>query len=180
MQKGVFRGVVEDITQPAVINVLVTHERISEDIVHDMAKAIVRQSRHAAADESALQRVERSLRAAALQGRRCLRVRRRTAASGRDSRVQRSRMVEVDFGCYDRTKQWQVAKCRSIPDSFFTFRSGTAVSVSRQSGLDKASADYYFAARMAQLPESLSAIQMPRMASRAAVKNSSTIAVSRA
>ena len=41
MQKGVFRGVVEDIAQPAVINVLVTHERISEDIVHDMAKAIV-------------------------------------------------------------------------------------------------------------------------------------------
>ena len=62
----------------------------------------------------------------------------------------------------------------------FTFRSGTAVSVSRQSGLDKASADYYFAARMAQLPESLSAIQMPRMAPRAAVKNSSTIEVSRA
>jgi TRAP transporter TAXI family solute receptor len=41
MPKGVFRGVVEDIVQPAVINVLVTHERISEDIVHDMAKAIV-------------------------------------------------------------------------------------------------------------------------------------------
>ena len=41
MTKGVFRGVVEDIDQPAVINVLVTHERVSEDIVHDMAKAIV-------------------------------------------------------------------------------------------------------------------------------------------
>jgi TRAP transporter TAXI family solute receptor len=41
MQKGVFRGVVADITQPAVINVLVTHERIPEKIVHDMAKAIV-------------------------------------------------------------------------------------------------------------------------------------------
>jgi uncharacterized protein len=40
MEKGVFRGVVEDIVQPAVVNVLVTHERISEDIVHDMAKAI--------------------------------------------------------------------------------------------------------------------------------------------
>ncbi len=40
MPKGVFRGVVEDIAQPAVINVLVTHERISGDIVHDMAKAI--------------------------------------------------------------------------------------------------------------------------------------------
>jgi hypothetical protein len=40
MEKGVFRGVVEDIPQPAVINVLVTHERISEDIVHDMAKTI--------------------------------------------------------------------------------------------------------------------------------------------
>lgn len=40
MQKDVFRGVVEDIAQPAVINVLVTHERISEQIVHDMANAI--------------------------------------------------------------------------------------------------------------------------------------------
>jgi TRAP transporter TAXI family solute receptor len=41
MEKGVFRGVVEDIPQPAVVNVLVTHERVSEVIVHDMAKAIV-------------------------------------------------------------------------------------------------------------------------------------------
>ena len=40
MEKGVFRGVVENITQPAVVNVLITHERISENIVHDMAKAI--------------------------------------------------------------------------------------------------------------------------------------------
>ena len=40
MEKGVFRGVVEDVAQPAVINVLVTHERISEQIVHDMAKSI--------------------------------------------------------------------------------------------------------------------------------------------
>jgi uncharacterized protein len=41
MEKAVFRGVVEDIAQLAVINVLVTHERIPEDIVHGMAKAIV-------------------------------------------------------------------------------------------------------------------------------------------
>src|SRR5262245_42088486 len=40
MPKGVFRGVVEDIAQPAVINVLVTHERISEDIVHHLTKVI--------------------------------------------------------------------------------------------------------------------------------------------
>jgi TRAP transporter TAXI family solute receptor len=40
MEKGVFRGMVENVTQPAVVNVLVTHERISEDIVHGMAKAI--------------------------------------------------------------------------------------------------------------------------------------------
>jgi uncharacterized protein len=40
MEKGVFRGVVEDIAQLAVVNVLVTHERISEKIVYDMAKAI--------------------------------------------------------------------------------------------------------------------------------------------
>jgi hypothetical protein len=40
MEKGVFRGVVEDIAQLAVINVLVTHESIPEAIVHDMATAI--------------------------------------------------------------------------------------------------------------------------------------------
>ncbi len=40
MEKNVFRGVVEDVTQIGVINVLVTHERIPEDIVHDMAKVI--------------------------------------------------------------------------------------------------------------------------------------------
>jgi uncharacterized protein len=40
MEKDIFRGVVENVTQPAVVNVLVTHERIAENIVHDMAKAI--------------------------------------------------------------------------------------------------------------------------------------------
>jgi TRAP transporter TAXI family solute receptor len=40
MAKGVFRGVVEDIKQIAVVNVLVTHERIPEETVHDMAAAI--------------------------------------------------------------------------------------------------------------------------------------------
>jgi TRAP transporter TAXI family solute receptor len=41
MAKGVFRGVVEDIAQLAVINVLVTHEGVPEAVVHDMAKAVV-------------------------------------------------------------------------------------------------------------------------------------------
>ncbi len=40
MKKGVFRGVVEDIPQVAVINVLVTHERVPEAVIHDMALAI--------------------------------------------------------------------------------------------------------------------------------------------
>jgi hypothetical protein len=40
VEKGAFRGVVEDIAQLAVINVLVTHERVAESVVHDMAKAI--------------------------------------------------------------------------------------------------------------------------------------------
>lgn len=40
MEKDVFSGVVEDIAQLAVINVLVTHEGIPEAFVHDMAKAI--------------------------------------------------------------------------------------------------------------------------------------------
>jgi uncharacterized protein len=40
MEKNVFRGVVEDVTQVGVINVIVTHERIAENVVYDMAKAI--------------------------------------------------------------------------------------------------------------------------------------------
>jgi TRAP transporter TAXI family solute receptor len=40
MEKNVFRGVAEDVTQVGVINVLVTHERIADTIVHNMAAAI--------------------------------------------------------------------------------------------------------------------------------------------
>jgi TRAP transporter TAXI family solute receptor len=40
MEKNVFCGVVEDVTQMGVINVIVTHERIAENAVHDMAKTI--------------------------------------------------------------------------------------------------------------------------------------------
>lgn len=40
MEKNAFRGVNEEIAQLAVINVLVTHEKISESVVHDMARAI--------------------------------------------------------------------------------------------------------------------------------------------
>jgi uncharacterized protein len=41
VQKDAFRGVVEDVTQVGVINVIVTHERVAENVVHDMTKAIV-------------------------------------------------------------------------------------------------------------------------------------------
>jgi len=40
VERNAFRGVVEDVTQVGVINVIVTHERIPERIVHGMAKAI--------------------------------------------------------------------------------------------------------------------------------------------
>ena len=40
MEKNVFRGVVEAVTQVGVINVIVTHERIPESVVYDMAGAI--------------------------------------------------------------------------------------------------------------------------------------------
>ena len=40
VEKNAFRGVVEDITQVGVINVIVTHERIPERIVQGMAQAI--------------------------------------------------------------------------------------------------------------------------------------------
>jgi TRAP transporter TAXI family solute receptor len=41
VEKGAFRGVDEDVTQVGVINVIVTHERIPERIVHGMTKAII-------------------------------------------------------------------------------------------------------------------------------------------
>jgi TRAP transporter TAXI family solute receptor len=40
MERNVFRGVVEEVTQVGVVNVIVTHERIPEDAVYDMAKTI--------------------------------------------------------------------------------------------------------------------------------------------
>lgn len=40
VEKNAFRGVVEDITQIGVINVIVTHERVAESVVHDLSKAI--------------------------------------------------------------------------------------------------------------------------------------------
>jgi uncharacterized protein len=40
MEKGIFRGVTEDISQVGVVNVLVTHERIPEAVVYDMATVI--------------------------------------------------------------------------------------------------------------------------------------------
>jgi TRAP transporter TAXI family solute receptor len=41
VERDAFRGVVEDVRQVGVINVLVTHERIAENVVYEMAKAIV-------------------------------------------------------------------------------------------------------------------------------------------
>lgn len=41
VKKGAFRGVAEDVPQVAVVNVLVTHERVREEHVRDMAKTII-------------------------------------------------------------------------------------------------------------------------------------------
>jgi TRAP transporter TAXI family solute receptor len=41
LKKGAFRGVVADTPQVAVVNVLVTHEKIREEAIYDMAKTIV-------------------------------------------------------------------------------------------------------------------------------------------
>jgi TRAP transporter TAXI family solute receptor len=40
VERDAFRGVVEDVAQVGVINVIVTHERIVENVVYGMAKAI--------------------------------------------------------------------------------------------------------------------------------------------
>ena len=40
VEKNAFRGVLDDIIQVGVINVIVTHESVNERIVHDMAKTI--------------------------------------------------------------------------------------------------------------------------------------------
>jgi TRAP transporter TAXI family solute receptor len=42
MRRGAFRGVDEDIPQLAVLNVLVTHERVDEDLVYAFASTLVR------------------------------------------------------------------------------------------------------------------------------------------
>jgi len=42
MEKEVFRGVTEDIAQVGVVNVLVTHERIPDKVVYDMAAVIAK------------------------------------------------------------------------------------------------------------------------------------------
>ena len=41
IEKGAFRGVGEDVPQVAVMNVLVTHERVQEEAVHDMVKTVL-------------------------------------------------------------------------------------------------------------------------------------------
>lgn len=40
VEKNAFRGVAEEVSQVGVVNVLVTHERVADNIVRDMAKAI--------------------------------------------------------------------------------------------------------------------------------------------
>ena len=42
MRRGAFRGVDEDIPQLAVLNVLVTHERVDEELVHAFVSTLVR------------------------------------------------------------------------------------------------------------------------------------------
>lgn len=41
MRRGVFRGVEEDIPQLAVLNVLVTHERVDEEVVYSLVSTLV-------------------------------------------------------------------------------------------------------------------------------------------
>ncbi|MBI4523083.1 MAG: TAXI family TRAP transporter solute-binding subunit [Deltaproteobacteria bacterium] len=41
IKKGAFRGVVEDVPQIAVVNVMVTHERLPDKPVHDIVKTIL-------------------------------------------------------------------------------------------------------------------------------------------
>ena len=41
MKKGAFRGVEEDVDQLAVINVIAAHERVKEEVAHEMARTIV-------------------------------------------------------------------------------------------------------------------------------------------
>ena len=40
LEKDIFRGVVENMTQVGVLNVLVTHETVPQPVVYDMAKAV--------------------------------------------------------------------------------------------------------------------------------------------
>ena len=40
IEKGAFRGVVQDVPQVAVVNVIVTHERVQDKAVYELAKTI--------------------------------------------------------------------------------------------------------------------------------------------
>ena len=82
MEKDVFRGVVADVTQIGVINVLVTHETNPRAGCLCHGEDNHRQPRQPAADEPAIQRTEESFRTTARQGRRGLRVRRCGFTSG--------------------------------------------------------------------------------------------------
>ncbi len=44
MKKGALRGIAEDIAQIAVVNVLVTHERVTQDSVHVVVKTMIENS----------------------------------------------------------------------------------------------------------------------------------------
>ena len=64
MRRGVFRGVDEDIPQFAVLNVLVTHERVDEDLVYALVSTLVRKHRESGAAQPLVRGTRRSVRTA--------------------------------------------------------------------------------------------------------------------
>ena len=56
MRAGALRGLDADVAQPAVVNVLATHARVTEDTVHAVVAAVIAQASELAQPQSAVHR----------------------------------------------------------------------------------------------------------------------------
>ena len=87
MRKHAIRGLEADVAQLAVVNVLATHARVPEPVVHAVVAAVIKPSRGARPPQSAVRRLAGFVRAPAPAGPRRARVRRRAAPPRRAAGV---------------------------------------------------------------------------------------------
>ena len=95
MRKGAIRGLDADVAQAAVVNVLVTHARVAEDKVKDVAAAIFAARDELSRLNALFEGLRRAVRAVAVGRRWCARIRRRRAASRGARRLSGGRLAGV-------------------------------------------------------------------------------------